>query len=110
MLRDHEAADVLRKMARKADELFDERHQLLRHARARIESQFHELLRQLRLPVEPLQGLRERIHHLERQAERLADVAYRHAAAVTDHGRSERGAVAAIFVVDVLNDLLAALM
>ena len=76
----------------------------------RVESELHELLGQLRIPVEPLQGLRERTHHLEREPKRLADIAYRHAAAVTDHGRGERGAVAAVFVIDVLDDFLAALV
>ena len=110
MLRDHEAAHVLRKMAREADELVDEHDELARHAHLRIESQLHELLWQLRCTVEPLQGLRQCIHHLERQAECFADIAHRHAAAVADDGRSERRAVAAVFVVDVLNDLLTALM
>ena len=44
------------------------------------------------------------------QAERLADVAHRAAGAVADHGGAERGAVAAVGVVDPLDHLLAPLV
>ena len=42
--------------------------------------------------------------------ERLADLADRHARAVVDDGRADRGAVAAVASVEVLDDLLAPLM
>ena len=44
------------------------------------------------------------------QAHHLADLADRRARAVMDHGRGDPGAVAAVFLVDVLDHLLAPLM
>src|SRR5256885_6068912 len=52
----------------------------------------------------------ERGDDILRQSERLPDLADRAAGAVADHGRGDAGAVAAVFVVDVLDDLLAPLM
>ena len=45
-----------------------------------------------------------------RQAQRLADLADRHARAVVDDGGADRGAVAAVALVDVLDHLLAPLV
>ena len=45
-----------------------------------------------------------------RQPERLADLADRRAAAIADHGGGDAGALAAVFAVDILNDLLAPLV
>ena len=44
------------------------------------------------------------------QAEGLADLADRRAAAIADHGGGDAGALAAVFAVDILNDLLAPLV
>ena len=108
---DHEAADMLRQVARKAD-------QLARRDRApgadcgrrgsspasRTRSSAIALVR----PAPDDAG--ERGDDIARQAERLADLADRAARAIADHGRGEAGAVAAVFLVDVLDDLLAPLM
>ena len=52
----------------------------------------------------------ERGDDVAREAQRLADLADRAAGAVADHRRGEPGAVAAVFLVDVLDDLFAPLM
>ena len=45
-----------------------------------------------------------------REAERLADLAHRRAAAIGDHGGGDAGAVAAVAAIDILDHLLAPLM
>ena len=52
----------------------------------------------------------QRADRVVRQAQRLADLADRAARAVVDHGRGDAGALAAVFRVDVLDDLLAPLV
>ena len=52
----------------------------------------------------------ERADRVLRQAEHLADLADRRAAAIGDDGRGDAGAVAAVFAVDVLDHLLAPLV
>ena len=54
--------------------------------------------------------LRQRLDALQVDAERLADVAQRRARPVADDHRGQRGAVPAVLAVDVLDDLLAALV
>ena len=77
---------------------------------AGIESRLPDLVvRQLLAPVAP-DRVGQRRRDVGRQAERLADLADRHARAVVDDGRADRGAVAAVASVEVLDDLLAALM
>jgi len=53
---------------------------------------------------------RQRAGDIVRQAERLADLAHGAARAVADDGGAQRGAVAAIGVVDPLDDFLATLV
>ena len=52
----------------------------------------------------------ERADRVLRQAEGLADLADRRAAAIGDHGRGDAGALAAVSAVDVLDHLLAPLV
>ena len=52
----------------------------------------------------------ERVDGVLGQAEGLADLAHRRARAVGDDGRGEAGAIAAVFLVDVLHHLLAPLV
>ena len=54
--------------------------------------------------------LGKRRRHVRRQAQRLADFADGLARAIVDDGGADGGAVAAIALVDVLDDLLAPLM
>ncbi len=52
----------------------------------------------------------ERRDDIDREAQRLADLADRRARAVADHGGGEPGAVAAVFLIDVLDHFLAPLV
>ena len=85
--RDHEAADVLREMARKADE---RRRRARPAARitglSRIEAGFAQPLGHRVPAVPPGERLREPVDLRELEAERLADVAHRAARAVADDG------------------------
>ena len=89
-----EAADVLRQVAREADELVREIDRLADGGVCRIESRLPDLVvRQLLAPVAP-DRVGQRRRDVGRQAERLADLADRHARAVVDDGRADRGALA----------------
>src|SRR5688500_7491290 len=52
----------------------------------------------------------QRADRVLREAQSLADLADRAARAVVDHGRGDAGVLAAVFPVDVLDDLLAPLV
>src|SRR5690606_3989306 len=56
------------------------------------------------------EGAGEPLEHILRQSEHLADIADGAAAAIADHGSRQAGAIANIFLVDVLDDLFAPLM
>ena len=110
--RQHEAADVLRQVAREA-------HQLAAPAPARVASsgslgieprRAHVLLRQLAAARRSPHHAGERRDRVLRQPHGLADVAHRRARAIADDGGSEAGAVAAVAGVDVLDHLLAPLV
>ena len=106
----HEAADMLREMARKADELVGEIDRLADRRIAGVEPGLaHMLVRQAVAPVAP-DRVGEGRGDVRRQAERLADLADRHARAVMDHGGADRGPLAAVAPVEILDDLLAPLM
>ncbi len=108
--RDDEAAGVLREVARKADQLVRQRHPLAHHRRLGVEAVLAQALGADAAAVEPLLALGHRGDALLVDAQRAADVAQRAARPVADHHRRQRGAVAAVFAVDVLDDLLAALV
>ena len=107
----HEAADMLREMARKADQ-----------GRPTARAPGPAADRVASRPASPTclrfdaaaAAAPDRVgHHAQRvgrQAERLADVADGAAAAIGDHGGGERGAGAALGPVDPLDDLLAPLV
>src|SRR3546814_4441372 len=63
-----------------------------------------------RFAVAPAVTLRKQRDLVGRKAEGLGDVAHRALAAVADHGGGQRGARASVLVVDVLDDLFAALV
>ena len=69
----------------------------------------HILLRQGGVAQAP-DGAGERGNGVLAQAQRLADLAHRRAAAIGDHRRGNAGAVAAVAPIDVLDHLLAPLM
>ena len=108
--REDEAADMLRKMARKADQLIGEIHcaRDLRIVRRQARLP-HMIIRQILPPAAPDGGGQSRSHVL-RQPQHLADFADGAARPVGDDGRGDAGAVATVALVDVLDDLLAPLM
>ncbi len=106
-----EPADMLREMARHPDQLLGELHRALEVWVAKVEAR----VLGARAPVElglhaPPDGRGERAADIFAQPHHLADLADRRAWAIMDHGRGDPGAVAAVFVVDVLDHLLAPLM
>ena len=108
---DDEAADMLREVARKIDQLLRQLHHLFQARVGRIEPGAARFLARdtplLDQPQSVPASARDRIL---RQAEHLAHFADGAAAAIADHGRGQAGALAAVFLVDVLDDLLAPLM
>ena len=101
---------MLGKMPREARDLRGERHETPHRGRLRIEAEFPHPLgfaRPLRPPVdaagEPIEGLR-------REAEGLADIPHRAAAAIADDLRGERRAIATVPRIEVLDHLLAPAM
>ena len=109
--RDDEAADVLREMAREADDLVRPAPRSGACARlCRIEPGAREIvLRDIAAAAAPDRG-RQRADGVFGQAEGLADLADRRAAAIGDDGGGDAGALAAVFAVDVLDHLLAPLV
>src|SRR3569833_255244 len=102
---DDEAADVLREVARKADQLVREREPAPDQRMVGIKA---VLLYTFGCYVTPVP--RKRLRHLlepnSNEAQRLAHVAERALGAIADHGGSQCRALAAVFFVDILNDLL----
>src|SRR5690606_22660772 len=103
---DDEAADVLREVARKADEFFGERDQPLRDRAGGVEPGLGQAFGQDMAAVEPVVLARQSLDQRLVQAERAADVAQRAARTVADDRGGERGTLAAVLAVDVLDDLL----
>ena len=108
--RDHEAARVLRQVAREADHLLRERREFGDDRVAGIEARFLEPLRDDPAPVPPRHRLRQLVDLVERQPERLADVAQRALRPVRVQRRRQRRAVPAVLGVDVLHHLFAPLV
>ena len=104
-----EAADMLGEMAREADELVGERDGLPDRRIGGIEPGLADVIVGQAVAIAP-HRLGERGGHVGRQAQRLADLADRAARAIVDDGGADRGAVAAVALVDVLDDLLAPLV
>ena len=96
-------------MARKAAQRRGELEPLARDARARIEARFAQSSR-LHACVPPGMPARELLDAPRIDAQRAPDVAQRRARAVADDGGGERRAIAPVFLVEVLDDLLAALV
>ena len=110
VLGQHEPAGVLRQVARRADQLAGDVHGQRQAAIGEVEVEFLSVLRldAFGAPAPDLAG--QQLDHVLGQAERLADVAQGTLGAVADHRRAQRGAGAAVGVVDPLDDLLAALV
>ncbi len=108
--RDDEATHMLRQMARKADDDVHQRDQPLNHRIVGIEAGLAQPLRPHAPAVPPGQALGQPVHLGEVQPQRLAHVAQRTLGTVGDDGGSQCCAVATVFAVDILNDLLASLV
>ena len=109
--RDDEAADVLRQMAREADDLARQRRDLL-HAPAVADRARLRVTASCDTDPPPPPQIEDDSAPMvsSRQAEGLADLADGRAAAIGDHGGGDAGALAAVFAVDVLDHLLAPLV
>ena len=108
--RQHEAADMLGEMAREAEQLLRELEAAREQRVGRIEACLADIfLRQGGVAQAP-DGGGERGDGVLGEAQRLADLAHRRAAAIGDHGGGDAGAVAAVAAIDILDHLLAPLM
>ena len=108
--RDHEAADVLRQMPREAEQRACERQHPRKHRARRIEPGLAHAIGLDGGPVPPLHRPRQRLDLQRIEVHRLRHVPQCAARAVADHGGGERGAAAAVLLIDVLDDLLASLV
>ena len=106
----HKAADVLRQVARKPQDLRHQPRQPGDFGGIRIETAFGEAAALHMAGKTAPDGAGQPRRHILRQAEHLADLAHRAARAIMDHGRDDAGTVAAIAVIDILHHLLAAFM
>ncbi len=104
------AADVLRQVARKAQQLFGDGGRPADFRRVRIDAGLADMLVGNAVAIAAPDGIGEGGGDILRQAQRLADLADRHARAVVDHGRDDGRAVAAVAAVDILHHLLAPLV
>ena len=93
----------------KADELVGELDGLADRRICGIEPGLADVIVGQAVAIAP-HRLGERGGHVRREAQGLADFADRAARAVMDDGGADRGAVAAVALIDVLDDLLAPLM
>ena len=108
--RQHEAADMLRQVARKADQLARQRDGAAQQRIGGVEADLAQPVIGPKFVAGGPALRRQRRRRVLRQSHHLADFADRHFRAVVDHGRGDRGAVAAVAVVDVLDDFLAPLV
>ena len=106
--RHDESADVLREVPRESDERPGERQQLPHPHRGGVEADLAQAVLDDGALVPEGEVARDAVDLLEVETERLADVAVRALRPVAHDRRGERGAVAAVLRVDVLDDLLAA--
>ena len=106
----HEAADMLREMTRKAAQRsrqFERQHQA---GIGGIEAGLAHMADIDAARAHAPHGVGHGAHRVGRQAERLADLADGAAAPVGDHRGGKRGAMAAFLLVDPLDDLFAPLV
>ncbi|GJD81874.1 hypothetical protein NBEOAGPD_5130 [Methylobacterium gregans] len=110
LARQHEAADMLREVARETDERGGEIDRLPDRGVLRVEAGSRDMgVRQILAPRAP-DRVGERRRDVLGEAQHLADLADGRARAVMDHGRADRGALAPVLRVQVLDHLLAALV
>jgi hypothetical protein len=108
--REDEAADVDGEVAREALDLVGQLEHELEAAIAGVEADAREVARIGGIRAAVAREAAQAIELIEREAEDLADLAQGALAAVADDLGHHRGAVAAVGLVDGLDDLLAALV
>src|SRR5882757_3243318 len=108
--RNDEAAHVLRQVTRKSQDLRREFHEPLDSGIAWIETRSADALRIDPLAIPPLKAACQPVDFRKIQSQCLADIAQRAAGPVRDDGGGESRALAAVFPVNVLNDLFAPLV
>lgn len=101
---------VLRQVTRKPEDQSHEPNEKRKLRILRIELKRRELVHREAVFVPVVHPLGDTVHRVERQAQRLAHVADGAATAISDDLGRQPGPVAPVFLVDVLNDFLAALM
>jgi hypothetical protein len=105
----HEAADMLRQMARETDQFVGEMHGLPDRRIERIEASLADMIVRQSVAIAP-DGFRQSRGDVLGQPHDLADFADGAAGAVMHDSRADRRAVAAIALIDVLDHLLAPLV
>ena len=110
ILGQHEAADMLREMARELEDLLDEMVEPADLGIVGIEASVDQPLLFVGRGIGAPHRAREARGDVFRDAQRLADLAHRAARAEVDHRRGDAGTVAAIAFIDVLHHLLAPLV
>ena len=101
---------MLRQVARKTHQRVGDQRQPSHQRRLRIEARFAKARTKILAVVPPGDAARQALDLVGLQAKRLTGVAQRAFRAVTDHRRRQRGALAAVFFIDVLDHLFAPLM
>src|SRR6185437_16917739 len=104
---DDEAADMLREMAREADELMREVERPRDGGVLGIEAGLASMLDAEILAAPAPDDARQRRYHIGGKTERLADIADRRFRPIGDHRGGDAGAMPAVFAIDVLDHLLA---
>ena len=109
-LGDHHPADVLAEVAREAEQFGGERDEMMDAVILRIDAGFAQLRRGERAAMPPVELAGQFVEHVLAEPQHLADIAHGRASAIGDERPGHPGAVAAVFLVDILDDLLAALV
>ncbi|ESS36583.1 titin [Burkholderia cenocepacia KC-01] len=107
---DHEAARMLRQVARKVEQAPRQFGPCLNDRRRRIEPGRRELLQQVAAAVEPAMALRDAVDQHRIDAERLAGFTQHAARAIRRDGGGKRRAIMSVFRVDMLDHFLTTLM
>ena len=110
VLRQHEAADVLRQMAREFEQPVDQPTQPRDLGIVGIEPGLAKALLLEAVGEAAPDRAGQRARHVRGQPQRLADLAHRRSWPVMDHRRRDRRAFAAIAAIDILHHLLAPFM
>ncbi len=101
---------MLRQMAREIQQLRGQRSPRLNQRILRIKPGFSETLQQIMTVIEPLMRLRDAIHNLRIDTQRLARFTQCATRPIRRHRRRNRRTITPIFTIDVLDDFLAPLM